>query len=395
MTVSHGRDLLAIPGPTNLPDAVLQAMHRHSVDIYSGELIGITETCLADLKTVFGAPNARTYIYAANGHGGWEAALTNTLSRGDHVLVLDSGRFAVGWGEMGRMIGLEVEVLKGSWQRAVDPAAVEARLAADKAHKIKAVLVVQIDTASGVVNDIPAIRKAIDASGHPALFMVDTVASLGCMPFEMEAWRVDVAMAGSQKGLMTPPGLAFVAANAKARQLHKTANLRTMYWDWTFREGEIHYQKYCGTPPEQLLFAMRKALDILLAEGLPNAFRRHALLAEATRRAVAVWAEQGVLGFSVSEPGQRSNSITCVTLSGPYADPLYTYCKEKCGLTLGIGLGDYTGKAFRIAHMGHVNAPMVLGTLGVIEMALHALHIPHGHGGVQAAVNYLGEEVGA
>lgn len=395
MTVSHGRDLLAIPGPTNLPDAVLQAMHRHSVDIYSGELIGITETCLADLKTVFGAPNARTYIYAANGHGGWEAALTNTLSRGDHVLVLDSGRFAVGWGEMGRMIGLEVEVLKGSWQRAVDPAAVEARLAADKAHKIKAVLVVQIDTASGVVNDIPAIRKAIDASGHPALFMVDTVASLGCMPFEMEAWRVDVAMAGSQKGLMTPPGLAFVAANAKARQLHKTANLRTMYWDWTFREGEIHYQKYCGTPPEQLLFAMRKALDILLAEGLPNAFRRHALLAEATRRAVAVWAEQGVLGFSVSDPGQRSNSITCVTLSGPYADPLYTYCKEKCGLTLGIGLGDYTGKAFRIAHMGHVNAPMVLGTLGVIEMALHALHIPHGHGGVQAAVNYLGEEVGA
>lgn len=395
MTVSNGRDLLAIPGPTNLPDAVLQAMHRHSVDIYSGELVSITDTCLADLKTVFGAPNARTYIYAANGHGGWEAALTNTLSRGDHVLVLESGRFAVGWGEMGRMIGLEVEVLKGSWQRAVDPAAVEARLAADKAHKIKAVLVVQIDTASGVVNDIPAIRRAIDASGHPALFMVDTVASLGCMPFEMEAWRVDVAMAGSQKGLMTPPGLAFVAANAKARQIHKTANLRTLYWDWTFREGEIHYQKYCGTPPEQLLFAMRKALDILLAEGLPNAFRRHALLAEATRRAVAVWAEQGVLGFSVSEPSQRSNSITCVTLAGPYADPLYDYCKDKCGLTLGIGLGDYSGKAFRIAHMGHVNAPMVLGTLGVIEMALHALHIPHGHGGVQAAVNYLGEEVKA
>ena len=395
MTVSNGRDLLAIPGPTNLPDAVLQAMHRPSVDIYSGEMIAITDTCLADLKTVFGAPNAKTYIYAANGHGGWEAALTNTLSRGDHVLVLDSGRFAVGWGEMGRMIGLEVEVLKGSWQRAVDPAEVEARLAADKAHKIKALLVVQIDTASGVVNDIPAIRRAIDASGHPALFMVDTVASLGCMPFEMEAWRVDVAMAGSQKGLMTPPGLAFVAANAKARQIHKTANLRTMYWDWTFREGEIHYQKYCGTPPEQLLFALRKALDLLLAEGLQNAFRRHALLAEATRRAVAVWAEQRVLGFSVSEPAQRSNSITCVTLAGPYADPLYTYCKEKCGLTLGIGLGDYSGKAFRIAHMGHVNAPMLLGTLGVIEMALHALHIPHGHGGVQAAVNYLGEEVAA
>ncbi len=395
MTVSNGRDLLAIPGPTNLPDAVLQAMHRHSMDIYAGEMIGITESCLADLKTVFGGPNARTYIYAANGHGAWEAALTNTLSRGDHILVLESGRFAIGWGEMGRMVGLEVEVLPGSWQRAVDPAAVQARLAADKGHKIKAVLVVQIDTASGVVNDIPAIRRAIDAAGHPALFMVDTVASLGCMPFEMEAWRVDVAMAGSQKGLMTPPGLAFVAANAKAREAHKTANLRTMYWDWTFRDGEIHYQKYCGTPPEQLLFALRKALDILLAEGLPAAFRRHALLAEATRRAVGVWAERGALAFSILEPSQRSSSITCVMLNGQDPKHLYDYCKDKCGLTLGIGLGDYSGKAFRIAHMGHVNAPMVLGALAVIEMGLHALHIPHGHGGIQAAVNYLGEEVKA
>lgn len=395
MSVSNGRDLLAIPGPTNLPDAVLQAMHRPSIDIYAGELVGITDSCLADLKTVFGAPHARTYIYAANGHGAWEACLTNTLSRGDHVLVLDSGRFAVGWGEMGSMMGLEVEVLMGSWRRAVDPAAVEARLRADKAHAIRAILVVQVDTASGVVNDIPAIRRAIDAAGHPALFMVDTVASLGCMPFEMEAWRIDVAMAGSQKGLMAPPGLAFVAAGARARDAHKSANLRTLYWDWTFREGEIHYQKYCGTPPEQLLFALRKALDLLLAEGLPAAFRRHALLAEATRRAVSVWAERDTVAFSVEEPAQRSNSITCVLLEGQNPKPLYDYCKEKCGLTLGIGLGDYASKAFRIAHMGHVNAPMLLGTLAVIEMGLHALHIPHGHGGIQAAVNYLGEAVKA
>lgn len=395
MTVANGRKLLAIPGPTNLPDEVLQAMHHHSVDIYSGDMLAVTETCLADLKRVFAAPNAHTYIYAANGHGGWEAALTNVLSKGDHILVLESGRFAVGWGEMGRMLGVEVEVLKGSWQRAVDPAAVEARLVADKGHKIKAILVVQIDTASGVVNDIPAIRRAIDAAGHPALFMVDTVASLGCMPFEMEAWRVDVAMAGSQKGLMTPPGLAFVAANAKARDAHKSAGLRTLYWDWTFREGEIHYQKYCGTPPEQLLFALRKALDMLLDEGLPAAFRRHALLAEATRRAVAVWAEKGALGFSILEPAARSNSITCVLLNGLELKPLYAYCRDKCGLTLGVGLGDYHNRAFRIAHMGHVNAPMLLGALGCIEMALHALHIPHGHGGVQAAVNYLGEQVKA
>jgi alanine-glyoxylate transaminase/serine-glyoxylate transaminase/serine-pyruvate transaminase len=395
MTVRAGREFLSIPGPTNLPDAVLQAMHRPSIDIYSGEMIGITDTCLADLKTVFAAPSAHTYIYAANGHGGWEAALTNVLSRGDHVLVLESGRFAVGWGEMGRMLGLEIEVLKGGWQAAVDPAALEARLRADKAHAIKAILVVQIDTASGVVNDIPALRKAIDAARHPALFLVDTVASLGCMPFEMEAWGVDVAMAGSQKGLMTPPGLAFVAAGKRAVEVHKSANLRTLYWDWTFREGELHYHKYCGTPPEQLLFALRKALDLLLAEGLPAAFRRHALLAEATRRAVAVWSEGGVLSFSIKEPSQRANSITCVTLDGQEPKPILDYARDKCGVVLGIGLGELGSKAFRIAHMGHVNAPMAIGTLASVEMALTALRIPHGKGGVQAAVDYLGTEVKA
>ena len=230
------------------------------------------------------------------------------LSRGDTVLALESGRFALGWGEMAKMMGVEVEVLKGDWRRAVDPAAVKERLKRDKGHNIKAVLVVQIDTASGVVNDIPAIRKAMDAAKHPALLMVDCVASLGCMPFDMDGWGVDVAMAGSQKGLMTPPGLAFVAANDRAREVHKSAGLRTLYWDWTFREGEKHYQKYCGTPPEHLLFGLRKAIDMLKEEGLPNAIRRHALLAEATRAAVAKWAEGQVLAFNIANPAERSNS---------------------------------------------------------------------------------------
>ncbi len=391
MTVSRGREFLSIPGPTNVPDQVLAAMNRPAVDIYSGEMIGITDSCLEDLRKIF-RTTGRTYIYAANGHGGWEAAISNVLSRGEKVLVLPSGRFALGWGDMARMMGADVEVLEGGWQLAVKPAAVEERLKRDTAHAIKAVVVVQIDTASGVVNDIPAIRKAMDAAKHPALLMVDTVASLGCMPFEMDAWGVDVAMSGSQKGLMTPPGLAFVAANARARKAHETANLRTLYWDWTFREGEVHYQKYCGTPPEHLLFGLRKAFDMLFEEGLENAIRRHTLLAEATRAAVAKWAEGEVLDFNIPNAPDRANSITCILMrSDP--KPLLDYCREKCGVVLGIGLGDLTGKGFRIAHMGHCNAPMVLGTLGAVEMGLKALGIAHGSGGVQAAIAHLAREV--
>lgn len=398
MTVSRGREFLSIPGPTNVPDAVLAAMQRPAIDIYSGEMIGVTDSCMEDLRKLF-RTSGRVYIYAANGHGGWEAALSNVLSRGQTVLALESGRFAVGWGEMAKMLGVEVEVLKGGWRRAVDPAALEERLRRDMkrdgAHAIKAILAVQIDTASGVVNDIPAIRKAMNAAGHPALLMVDAVASLGCMPFEMDAWGVDVAMSGSQKGLMTPPGLAFVAANPRARKMHETAGLRTLYWDWTFREGEVHYQKYCGTPPEHLLFGLRTALDLLLAEGLEAAIRRHALLAEATRAAVSTWAEGEALAFNVPEPAERANSVTCVLTPGCDPRPLLDYCRDKCGVVLGIGLGALHGKAFRIAHMGHVNAPMVLGTLGAVEMGLKALGIPHGSGGVQAAVEYLAREVGA
>ncbi|MBO0740498.1 MAG: aminotransferase class V-fold PLP-dependent enzyme [Hyphomicrobiaceae bacterium] len=394
MTVAKGREFLSIPGPTNVPDAVLAAMQRPAIDIYSGEMISITDSCLADLKELF-RTSGRTYIYAANGHGGWEAAASNVLSRGDTVLVLESGRFALGWGEMAKVMGVEVEVLKGDWRRAVDPAGVTERLKRDKAHAIKALLIAQIDTASGVANDIAAIRMAMDAAKHPALLMVDCVASLGCMPFDMDGWGVDVAMAGSQKGLMTPPGLAFVAANDRARQVHKSAGLRTHYWDWTFREGEIHYQKYCGTPPEHLLFALRKAIDLLKQEGLPAAIRRHELLAEATRAAVAKWAEGQVLSFNITNPTERANSITCVLLQGRDPQPLLDYARHKCGVVLGVGLGDLDGKAFRIAHMGHTNAPMVLGTLGAVEMGLKALGIPHGSGGVQAAVEYLGREVPA
>jgi alanine-glyoxylate transaminase / serine-glyoxylate transaminase / serine-pyruvate transaminase len=394
MSVANGRQFLSIPGPTNIPDAVLQAMMRPAVDIYTGPLVAMTDRLLADLKTIF-RTKGKTFIYAANGHGGWEAALTNVLSRGDDILILESGRFALGWGEMAKIMGVNTEILPGEWHRAVDPKAVEARLTADKAHKIKAILVVQIDTASGVTNDIAAIRKAIDAAKHPALLMVDCVASLGCMPFEMDAWGVDVAMAGSQKGLMAPPGLAFVAANVRALEVHKSANLKTHYWDWTFRQGPEHYQKYCGTPPEHLLFAQRAALDMLLEEGLEEAWLRHATLARATHAAIAKWSEGQVVSFNIPEASQRAASITNVRMANVNTNLVTDYTREKCGVTLGLGIGGYDGKAFRIAHMGHTNAPMVIGTLGAIEMALQALKIPHGSGGVSAAIETLAAAVPA
>jgi alanine-glyoxylate transaminase/serine-glyoxylate transaminase/serine-pyruvate transaminase len=394
MTVRAGREFLAIPGPTTMPDEVLQAMHRPALDIYSTEMVELTDSLLEDLSKLF-ATRGKSYIYIANGHGAWEATLSNVLSRGDKVLVLESGRFAIGWGQAAAGMGAEVEVLKGDWRRAVRPAEVEARLRQDKEHSIKAIVAVQVDTASGAYNDIEAIGKAIKATGHPALFMVDTVASLGCMPFEMDKWGVDVAMSGSQKGLMTPPGLGFVAANERALAVHKKADLRTPYWDWTEREGTEHYRKYAGTAPVHLLFALRKAIDMLHEEGLENAHRRHRLLGEAVRRAVAAWSEGQVLGFNIAEASERSNTVTTVTMKGHDPLALQRYCKEKCGVVLGTGIGDLSGQAFRIAHMGHVNAPMILGTLGVIEVGLNALGIPHGKGGTEAAIEYLGENVGA
>ncbi len=392
MSVRAGREFLALPGPTVVPDEVLRAMHRPAVDIYAGPLVALTDELLGDLQRVF-RTKGRTYIYISNGHGAWEASLSNVLSKGEKILVLESGRFAIGWGEYGRRMGVEMEVLKGDMLHAVRPVEVEARLKADKGGTIKAVLVAQIDTASGVVNDIAAIGEAMRAAQHEALLMVDAVASLGCMPFEMDSWGVDVAMCGSQKGLMTPPGLGFVAAGERAREAHGKAGLRTPYWDWTDREGQEHYQKYAGTPPEHLLFGLRQALDLLFAEGLENAFRRHRLLAEAVRRAVGVWAEGEAIEFNVIAPKERCNTVTTVLVNGYDPDALRAYCDEQCGVVLGHGIGELSGRGFRIAHMGHVNAPMIMGTLGVIEMGLASLGIPHGRGGVQAAVDWLGEQV--
>jgi alanine-glyoxylate transaminase/serine-glyoxylate transaminase/serine-pyruvate transaminase len=391
MSLANGPILFGLPGPTPIPDRVLRAMQRQPIDIYDPELQAITRTCKADLADIIGT-SGNVHIYAANGHGAWEAALVNTLSPGDCVLVLESGRFASDWGHLARDFGLEVRRLPGDWRTAVDPSQVEAFLRDDARKEIKAVLVTQIDTASGVANDIAKISAAIASSGHPALFMVDVIGSLGSVRFQMDAWHVDVAVAGSQKGLMCPPGLSFVAAGVRALERHARAGAPRHYWDWTGRNRPLHYFEYCGTPPEHLLFALREALDIIAEEGLPAVLERHRILAGAVRSAAEVWAagSNAAVSFNVIDAAARADSVTTLLVADGH-DPaeLFDFCKNTCGLVMGTGIGVLKGKAFRIAHMGHINAATILGTLATIELGLTSLNWPVGSGGVNAAIAHL------
>ncbi|MDH4144163.1 MAG: aminotransferase class V-fold PLP-dependent enzyme [Acidimicrobiia bacterium] len=386
MSLDHGRRLTAIPGPSVMPDRVLAAMHRAMPNIYEGELIQISLRVLDELPAL-ARTSSEAFITISNGHGAWEMALTNTLSRGQRVLVAESGRFARAWGDMAAMLGLDVVTVEGSDRAAVDPAAVEAALRVDRDRTIAAVLVVQVDTATSVRNDIGAIRAALDAADHPALLMVDCIASLGCERYEMDLWGVDVTVASSQKGLMVPPGLGFVWASSKARVAHESADLRTGYWDWTARsKPDTHYQRYCGTPPVSHLFGLAEALDMLWEEGLDAVWDRHEALASAVRAAVDAWAAPGGLEFNITAPAERSNAVTTLRTPGVEADRLRALCEQQAGLTLGVGL---EGLGFRIGHMGHLNPPMVLGVLGTLEAALRAMDVPTAGSGVAAAAASL------
>jgi alanine-glyoxylate transaminase/serine-glyoxylate transaminase/serine-pyruvate transaminase len=375
-----------------IPDRVLNAMHRPMPNIYEGALVEMSKGILAEMPSI-ARTSGHGFIAVTNGHGAWDMSLANTLSRGDKVLVLESGRFATGWGEQAAAMGVDVEVQNAPPRRAVDPAAVEERLRADKTHEITAILVVQIDTASSVWNDIAAIRKAIDAAGHPALYMVDCIASLGCVPYEMDAWGVDVTVGGSQKGLMVPPGLGFTWANEKAMAAHQNAGLRTSYWDWTKRiTGESHYWRYHGTPPISHLYGLREALDMIAEEGMENIWARHQVFGAAIRAAVEAWAAPGGLELNITDPAARSDSVTTVRTGSVDPGRLRQVCEDEGGLTLGIGLGEeYENSAFRIGHMGHLNPPMVLGTLATIEAALTAMDAPMGGSGAAAAAARIGQ----
>lgn len=388
-SLRHGRTALSIPGPSVIPDAVLQAMHAPMPNIYEGDLIDLSLSVFADLPAI-ARTEGSSYLTISNGHGAWEMALTNTLSRGQKVLVLESGRFAIVWGDMAATLGLEVEVLRAAAPDvAVDPAALEARLADDTDHEIAAILVVQVDTATSVRNDVAALRQAIDAAGHPALFMVDCIASMGCERFEMDDWGVDVTVAASQKGLMVPPGLGLVWANDAAHAAHESADLVTGYWSWTERsDPDAHYKRYAGTPPISHLFGMRAALDLIAAEGLENVWARHEILAGAVHAAVEAWSAPDGLGFYIGDPGTRSFATTTVRTNSIDVDELRRRAEVDAGLVLGLGIGAEDPR-FRIGHMGHLNPPMLLGTLGTIEAVLTAMGAPMGGSGVAAAAAAL------
>ena len=395
MSLNFGRMQLAIPGPSVIPDRVLAAMHRPSPNIYEGALIELTDSLFPDLRTV-ARSTADVAIYIANGHGAWEAALRNTLNPGDKVLVLSTGRFAANWGIMGEAMGLETQVLEFGMQGDVDPDLVEETLRADTSGSIKAIMTVQTDTASSVINDIPRLRQAITNSGHDALFMVDCIACLGCDPFEMDAWGVDVMVAACQKGLMTPAGLSFVYFNDRAA----TARQRTtpgQYWDWVPRtRPEMFYQQFAGTAPTQHLYGLREALDMLVhEEGIEAAWARHRTIAQAVWAAIDCWGKGGALHHNISDPAKRTIAVSAINTGAGEAARIRKWTEFEAGVTLGIGLGfgepgsDEWDRHFRIGHMGHQNVPMIMGVLGTVDAALKALEIPHGGGALEAATAIL------
>ena len=361
--LNHGLETVAIPGPSIVPERVRVAMNRPMPDIYDGELVQASDLVFERLPHLVRAPEAQPFVVIGNGHSAWQMAISNTLSRGDTVLVLESGRFATAWGRQAEVSGVKVEILPGTIDGPVDPAAVRARLADDPGHEIAAILVVQTDTATSVRNDIAALRAAIDAADHPALFLVDCIASLGCEPFEMEAWGVDVTVAASQKGIMVPPGVAFVWASAKAIAAYERADLRAGYFDWEPRiNPEVHYNLYAGTPPVAHLYGLREALTMIDEEGLENRWDRHHRLAAAVWAAIEAWSIEGGIGFNVPEPAHRSTAVTTIRTGDIDAEEIRRRCKELAGVTLGSAIGgDEMGNHFRLGHMGHLNPPMLLG----------------------------------
>ncbi|MEY2956649.1 MAG: hypothetical protein RL123_1377 [Pseudomonadota bacterium] len=391
-----GRPYLAIPGPSVMPDRVLRAMHRPAPNIYAGEVVEMMPALVADLRAV-ARTRQHVAIYIGNGHAAWEAANTNLFSPGDRALSLITGRFGEGWAASVEALGVAVDRIDFGRSAPVDPDRVEAALRADRDGAIRVVLLTHVDTATSVRNDVAAVRAAIDAAGHPALLAVDCIASLGCDDFRMDEWGVDVMVAASQKGLMTPPGLGFVWLSERARVRSADAARRTPYWDWRPRIAPTEFWQYFGgTAPTHHLYGLREALGMLLhEEGLDAALARHGVLARAVWAAVEAWGAGGSLRCNIAARAQRSHAVTALRIAPPDGDRLRAWCEREAGLTLGIGLGMATpgspeaGGFFRIGHMGHLNAQMILGALATIEAGLIALDIPHGAGGAAAAARAI------
>jgi alanine-glyoxylate transaminase/serine-glyoxylate transaminase/serine-pyruvate transaminase len=386
MALRSGRHFLQIPGPTNVPDRVLRAIDSATIDHRGPDFAQLGLGVIEDLKRVF-KTRSDVVIYPASGTGAWEAALVNTLSAGDRVLMFETGQFASLWQRMATELGLVAEFVPGDWRHGVDPNLVESKLREDRQHQIKAVCVVHNETSTGVTSRIGEIRAAIDRARHPSLFMVDTISSLASIDYRHDEWDVDVTVGGSQKGLMLPPGLSFNALSAKAREAAKQATLPRVYWRWEdmIRANQSGFFPY--TPATNLLYGLREALKMLLEEeGLDNVFARHARLAEATRRAVRAW---GLEILCLNE-AEYSNTLTAVLMpDGHNADKLRSLILERFDMSLGTGLGKVQGKVFRIGHLGDFNELMLAGTLCGVEMGLAAGGVPFKQGGVQKALDYL------
>jgi alanine-glyoxylate transaminase / serine-glyoxylate transaminase / serine-pyruvate transaminase len=385
MVMHTGRHFLQIPGPTNVPDRVLRAIDQPTIDHRGPEFAALAKGVIAGTKRVFRTAGPLA-IFPASGTGAWEAALVNTLSPGDQVLAFETGHFATLWRALALRLGLEVEFVPGDWRHGVPPEELERRLAADKAHRIKAVMAVHNETSTGVASRIGELRAAIDRARHPALFLVDTISSLASIDYRHDEWGVDVTVGGSQKGLMLPPGLSFNAVSAKAVAASKTAKLPRAYWDWPpmFAAAESGFFPF--TPATNLLFGLNEAIAMLEEEGLDNVFARHDRLAEATRRAVRAWG----LEILCADPAEYSSSLTAVLMpAGQNADQVRKAALERFDLSLGTGLGKVAGKVFRIGHLGWFNELMLMGTLAGVEMALALAGVPHQKAGVAAAMDYL------
>jgi alanine-glyoxylate transaminase/serine-glyoxylate transaminase/serine-pyruvate transaminase len=385
--IHTGRHFLQIPGPTNVPERVLRAMAQPTIDHRGPEFGELGRELLRDVRAVFKTKQP-VVIYPASGTGAWEAALVNTLSPGDTVLMIETGQFAALWEQMAKRLGLNVELLPTDWRHGADPNAIEDRLRKDARGTIKAVCVVHNETSTGVVSRIPLVRKALDAARHPALLLVDTISSLASIDFRMDEWGVDVTVGGSQKGLMLPPGLSFNAISEKALAASKAAKLPRSFWSWDdmLKANKTGYFPY--TPATNLLYGLREALAMLAEEGLENVFARHERHGEATRRAVRAWG----LEVLCLEPSEYSGSLTAVLMpAGHDADALRAKILAAFDMSLGMGLGRLAGKVFRIGHLGHFNDLTLAGTLAGVEMGLALAKVPYKPGGVQAALDHLAD----
>jgi len=393
-----GRPYLAIPGPSVMPDRVLAAMHRAAPNIYGAEIIDLVSRLKDDLRQV-ACSQAGVACYIGNGHAAWEAANANLFSRGDRALVLATGHFGHGWARSASAMGVAVEVMDFGQHAPVDAGKLEAALRADHAGTIRAVLLTQVDTATSVKNDIAVVRRAMDAAGHPALLVVDCIATLACDDYRMDDWGVDVTVAACQKGLMTPPGLGFLWVSDRALAACKSSDLRTPYWDWTPRIfGTDLWQHFCGTAPTHHLFGLAEAMTMILREeGLSQVWARHHRLARAVWAAFDAWGQGNpAIAMNVAQPAHRGWSVTAARIGAPDARRLREWTEVEGAVTLGIGLGMETGDDpqadgfLRVAHMGHVNAHMTLGALAVMQAGMVALGIPHGAGGIDAAARVVG-----